>query len=508
MNDQERIPEPEQGELQQYLIRECGVDAHSTVVLPIFCDWDFAVAATADIAIEAARLGASLHLVTGDSRTVRVGLNGETMPSCLGSRGPRRLLESLRSAILDSVSGASVSLHVMTSTEIHDGRLSIPSAGIPRQELRQLTVRGLDVGRAILQNPPDPEISIAEQELWPSGWVREAVRAFLSVHEQTRSLLAATLATHVFAYNGRFLLERAVVLSASELEVPIYCYDNAGSDCDFEIERNSIHDWSRLQDRIKRLRDEVVVEPGLTAGNEWFESRSKHADAEVLRFVGQQQRGQGIAIDEGKKPIVFFSSSIDEIAELDFDWSLYFGSQERALATLADMCRTRDDLVLVVRSHPNMLTKSQKDQAAWLACVEGVAPDVHLRPDSSVDSYELVSGAYAVVSYGSTMGVEAAHAGKRSIVMGPSIYDELDVAMRVRTPEELQSAIDADFVPNEINLRAYGLMMRIRGFRLKNVVKGDDSYRVKGRALMESRNGPLHRVERACQVSARRRLLR
>jgi hypothetical protein len=153
-----------------------------------------------------------------------------------------------------------------------------------------------------------------------------------------------------------------------------------------------------------------------------------------------------------------------------------------------------------------MLTKSRVDQVAWQACVERIGPDIHFAPDSNVDSYELMSQAYAVVTYGSTMGIEAAFEGKRSIVMGPSIYDELGVVTRVETPQELSEALDRDIVINQDFLLAYGLMARLRGFRLRNITKKDGEFELSGRRIGWMCDGVVARFARAVRVLERNRL--
>ncbi len=506
INDERLLLAAEQGDLDFYLRTTCGICETSLVVIPIFCDWDFVIASLLDIAIESARIGARVQLITAAPSILRVGLSGVTMAPGVSSRGPKKNLALLRRNILSAVPNAEVDLRVITPQQTSNDAWDTSRSVLSRAELRDLVVNGLPIGRAILQNPPTAETSISDSEIWPRKWVEASIRSFLSVHAEMRQLLHDSAASHVFAYNGRFLLERAAVLAGFESGAAVFCYDNAGSDCDYEIQRDTIHDWSRLQDRIKQISARLGEESDLTYGKSWFESRRNHSDPEVRRFVSQQVLGKGLETRGGQKAIVFFSSSIDEVAELEFDWKKYFDSQENALRVLATECQAREDVCLVVRSHPNMLTKSRVDQVAWQACVERIGPDIHFAPDSNVDSYELMSQAYAVVTYGSTMGIEAAFEGKRSIVMGPSIYDELGVVTRVETPQELSEALDRDIVINQDFLLAYGLMARLRGFRLRNITKKDGEFELSGRRIGWMCDGVVARFARAVRVLERNRL--
>ena len=99
-------------------------------------------------------------------------------------------------------------------------------------------------------------------------------------------------------------------------------------------------------------------------------------------------------------------------------------------------------------------------------------PDIHLDPHSPIDSYALMRQADIVVTYGSTTGVEAAFAGKRVIVLGPSAYDQLGCATLAGTQAELSAALDDRNAGAWAGAVSYGLMMRARGFSFEFVKRG------------------------------------
>ena len=101
-------------------------------------------------------------------------------------------------------------------------------------------------------------------------------------------------------------------------------------------------------------------------------------------------------------------------------------------------------------------------------------PDIHLDPHSPIDSYALMRQADIVVTYGSTTGVEAAFAGKRVIVLGPSAYDQLGCATLAGTQAELSAALDDRNAGAWAGAVSYGLMMRARGFRFEFVKRSPD----------------------------------
>jgi len=93
-----------------------------------------------------------------------------------------------------------------------------------------------------------------------------------------------------------------------------------------------------------------------------------------------------------------------------------------------------------------------------------------------------------VITYGSTTGVEAGYADRPVIVMGPSAYDELGCATRVRTVAELREALERRTPPAPRSALPYGLMMKRRGFTYRYVKRSYDGKRIlAGFSIVEPR---------------------
>jgi hypothetical protein len=198
-------------------------------------------------------------------------------------------------------------------------------------------------------------------------------------------------------------------------------------------------------------------------GSSWFIDRIEHTEKDNERFTSEQQKGLGIDRSDQTTVVTYFSSSGDEIAELDLDWTSFFGGQEGAVAAVADICRELG-YRFVVRTHPHKRFKPARDVHDWHAAVASAGPDLHLDEHSSVDSYTLMRQSDVVVTFGSTTGVEAGFAERPVVVMGPSAYDELGCAVRVRTQEELVEALRDRRAGSQWQALPYGLMMKRRGF--------------------------------------------
>jgi len=443
------------------------------VLFPSFNQWQFALDALAETALACRELGSEVTFAFWAHRTPLADTGWTTS---------RRLARLMKSPVLDERYEQGLRASGFDTEAFADPpiRRWKPGAPLPalhdlrRSSIRSLTYRESPVGRAILQVRPEPMTPTSEDHRWPRRWVERSLRSYAYVYDQTIRLIAERGITSLITYNGRFLHDRAAAAAARDMGVTVLYYDRGGLDTAFDLTMDETHDWSALQDRMKTMYDSWPLDDRDEIGSQWFLDRASHQDSWNAHFIDGQTLGQSVALPRSECTVVYFSSSSDEIAELDVDWAEYFENQHEAVRLVADVCRRLPGYRLVIRSHPHKRHKPTVDVEEWYRFVDEIKPDLHLDANSSVDSYELMRQADIVVTYGSTTGVEAAFTGKPVIVLGPSAYDQLDCAYRPKSVKELEEALRNPKSSNPSNAVLYGLMMKRRGFGLRQIREGAD----------------------------------
>lgn len=437
------------------------------VLLVGFNQWDFGVAALAETALTLHAMGTDPVLALWAPETPLKDVGWTTSPpiaSALHSPGrDQKLSTALRVRGLPQEAFPRPPLRHWRPV----ADLPRPSA-LHRSAIRELRYREAPVGRAILQVHPDDNTPTTDEHDWPRDYVLAAIRSYAWAYDQARALIEQRDCTAIVVFNGRFLHDSAASAAAEMLGLPVLSYDKGGYDTGFDLTIDGTHDWPALQRRMLRMYDQWPVDERDVLGSQWFEGRRQHTDAQNELFVGAQQVGTGIERDDAGVLVAYFSSSGDEIAELDLDWADYFHGQPGALQAVADICRELG-YRLLVRTHPHKRFKPKRDVEDWHTAVAAAAPDIHLDEHSPVDSYTLMRQADVVVTFGSTTGVEAAYAGRPVIVMGPSAYDELGCAIRPANVEELHAALAVPRTGDRAGAISYGLMMMRRGFAFEYV---------------------------------------
>jgi hypothetical protein len=156
----------------------------------------------------------------------------------------------------------------------------------------------------------------------------------------------------------------------------------------------------------------------------------------------------------GRRNIVVFNSSEDEFESFAEMRNPVYADQCEALDALA-AASLPPDVRLYLRVHPN-LAGIYNSQLRHLATLR--AP--HLRivdATSPVDSYALLDAAETVLTFGSTVGVEAAYWGKPSILVGRAHYEHLGACAIPSTHEELLAMLAGKLEPgSRSGALAYG----------------------------------------------------
>jgi hypothetical protein len=452
----------ERASLEAYLESVAAAGQLERPLLVSFTQWDFAVGAVAETAMTLNGMGSRVSVALWSDRTPLRDVGWQVQNSlCTLFRSPsidQRLEEALLAAGLPPGTFVTPPIKKWRPAE----RLDL-GRDRSRGAIRQLAYRGSRMGRAIVQVPPSKETPTSDTHVWPKRYLDRAARSYAYVYDQSLQLMRDLGTTCLISYNGRFLHDRAAAAAAETLGIPVLSYDQGGLETDFELTRDALHDWDAFRQRMLAMYRDWPIDERDEIGSAWFEDRMTHRDPTNRGFTDGQVIGQGVAPDPSRPTVVYFSSSNDEVAELEIDWASYYGNQAGALHEVAAACRELG-YRLVVRTHPHKRIKPTEDLQEWLSAVAEARPDVHFDQDSDVDSYTLMRQADIVVTYVSTTGVEAAFASRPVLVMGPAFYSGLPCVTPATTPEALRAALTNPIAGDLDSAVAVGLMVKRRGF--------------------------------------------
>ena len=166
------------------------------------------------------------------------------------------------------------------------------------------------------------------------------------------------------------------------------------------------------------------------------------------------------------------NSDYDSIYEYNSD-DEYVGFREngippdqlKTIIQVAEYIGRLKEYDFIVRLHPNLKNKSLSEQERWRVLSE--IPEIQLFDQfSSQDSYELLRNSNGVITFGSTIGLEASFWEIPSLVFGECSYGRLGAVDTVANFEKFESWIQAlPLSEEQLHLRKHGAC--IRGFWLE-----------------------------------------
>ena len=143
------------------------------------------------------------------------------------------------------------------------------------------------------------------------------------------------------------------------------------------------------------------------------------------------------------KPVlsIFPSCGWEKTGQDEFRNGVY-DSEYDALEILLEKLSMLSQFEVVVRWHPNLRKVEGNERARIKNIHSKFLEDAQfIEPSSSISTYSLIEHSELVVTFGSTVGVEACYYGKPSICIGPAIYDGLAVAHFPKTSLDVEDAI-------------------------------------------------------------------
>ena len=294
---------------------------------------------------------------------------------------------------------------------------------------------GLAVASSLVTKTQDPDVTPLEHQ----GLCHQLAQDFVL----SQSILAHAIRRHpyqaVVLFNGRYACVKGAVTACKAAGIPVYYHERGSSSASFSLRTFQPQDRLELQKDIHAAWSSCPPDIDRFAkAQEFFSDKRRGFDRIWTSFTSQQRFGAASPLLESARSrsssgclITYFASSDDEVAATDdvyvrdpFEWA----SQAEALNALAACC-SHHGHALIVRCHPHLQQKVPRLRKRWhelnfvdpafLHCVTIV------ESGSAISTYELLDGSDVVVSYGSTVGVEAVYWGKPSVLLANSSYDRL-----------------------------------------------------------------------------------
>ena len=422
---------------------------------------------------------AQRHLDLGDD--VELVLCDAELSSC--QLNPKHELARCVQCVSRSLQGAGqlserVKVHgLLTALEPEDrARLaSLPRAFPSQLALGQFTFDGFDAGMATLSSLIDFTRSLTIDPQVLATVIHRTIHSSVATFLALKRLLAAGRYDRVYIYNGRWSMMRSAVRACEQLGVEYYTHERGADFHKFAIHRNALpHDKGCFRGQAEAAWAHAGGNPQtLPLAESFFTERRQRVEKNWFSYTKQQESGRLPADwDRPARRLVLFTSSEFEFAAIgEGATGRIYPQQSAGLRRLARCLAAQSPAThLWVRVHPN--DNNPVAVKTWTETAAGLANVTLILPAEKVDSYSMLDGADRIITFGSTMGIEATYWGKASICADHSFYDGLDAQYEAANETDLIELLCRPGLapkPRENALR-YGFYLNTAGDNFRHFV--------------------------------------
>jgi hypothetical protein len=284
------------------------------------------------------------------------------------------------------------------------------------------------------------------------GLIRREIESSWHVYVVAKHHFSEHRPDRAYVFNGRIASHKPVIWACTDLGIPFYGYEVAGTMGRYVTRLNTIpHNIEAITREIRDLWENAPHGAAETAA-QWFDQRRAGMDQGCISFTKNQSSGQlPPGFDRSKRNIAIFNSTIEEYVAVEgWENTLYSPDETAGIRRILDSFREEPGFFFYLRVHPNLATVPEKrnSQLQDIRTLAGAYPNLRvIWPETRIHSYALMDACDTTVTFGSTIGAEATYWGKPSILAGKALYQDLGCCYIPQTHEALISLLRTRDLP-------------------------------------------------------------
>jgi hypothetical protein len=329
-------------------------------------------------------------------------------------------------------------------------------------ELRQLSFTGSKIGQVLVNEITTITKNRSFKPTEHLSLLKLLIESYLQVYSATLLLIKQNNLEKIFIYNGRFIHERAVSEAAQSLGIKVVFFETMRNR--YLTRSEGFHNRISNQNyMIKHWNNSLgTMNSKLNIGSKYFTE---------LRSLANPFHNKQVPENVDLKPyFVYFSSSDDEVAGLWDEPVENLGDQITCIQNLQSIFDLQNKYSLIIRIHPNLMNKSKEQIMDWSKIIDSKSSKV-ISHTNKTSSYYLLDNAIGAITYGSTLGLEAAFSKKPSLILSDCSYDELSVVTKAKNWEQVRNWITFSHKMSEGDLEKRSNNACIRGYYLATAGK-------------------------------------
>lgn len=324
-----------------------------------------------------------------------------------------------------------------------------------QEELLKLKLDECPLGTVIYN-----ELSSVRQDDEPnipdeSEYIEKSIESYVMIYLSFKNHFAELSPDFFYTFNGRLVAAHAAVEAARVHNVEFGVHDRAAATNRYRLVKNdSLNSLSYWKNHIEThwANSEMTEDEKKKFGIEWFEARQRNETQGWFSFTSEQDIDLPKSFDKARTNLVIFNSSDFEMIGIDEFQPPFYENQRDGLLKLATDLERVKDLQIYLRVHPHLKDKNNAQTRFITEQLTGRFKNFEvIEADSKIRTYSLLRHADAILTFGSTVGIEAAFIGIPSLLAGRAFYEGVGACTSFSTHQDLLNFIvDGTFRLSEV----------------------------------------------------------
>lgn len=313
-------------------------------------------------------------------------------------------------------------------------------------EVKYIEYKGAPIGFSIVSS----YVSIHRTTLITENSIKILIKlaeAYINTYDGFEEIFKTDLNIEMLTlFNGRLEITNAALNAAKRFNRKIQILEvtgidskiiNFGENDPFSIEYNTneiLRLWAKERENINSV----------TAAHDFYKKKLQGLPTNDVSYTSTQK------IDlmpknwkwENAINITIFGSSMDEFYSIGKEWEFPFcKTQAEGVCIISDILNTINaNINIYFRMHPNLayIDNPEIDNELKLDNLKNVTV---IPPESKISTYSVMKESDLIITFGSTIGIEAVYYSKKAIMIGKSFYMNLPGVVSVKSKDELAAAL-------------------------------------------------------------------
>jgi hypothetical protein len=342
----------------------------------------------------------------------------------------------------------------------------IPKSFANIEELKAFKFQGADLGVSIVSTLVGRFSDHKFDTLKYQKEIYIELRMCIDIYLGFEQILVEIKPDKVYFFNGRFSSYYPLKWLCIKNNITFFTHERGGVINKYILRKNTMpHDIEYARQEMEEHWS-TIQQDKEQIGAKFFVDRRNRVIQSWMSFTESQKKGLlPIGFDQKKKNIVIFNSTMEEYEGMEGWRNPIYEDDNDGIRRILESFKEERDYIFYLRVHPNMkLLKNTQMRE-----IEHMAKKYNnlylIKPEDECDTYTLMDYADKVITFGSTAGVEATFWNRISILLGKSLYMDIDVCYQPSCHEDVIGLVKSDnLLPKKkINAIKYGYWELTKG---------------------------------------------